>query len=25
LAFKRLFFDGFMEEDAAKWTPIEQV
>ena len=25
LAFKRLFFDGFMEADAAVWTPLEQV
>jgi len=25
LAVKRLFFDGFKEEDAAKWEKIEQV
>ena len=25
LAFKRLFFDGFTEKDAAKWEIIEQV
>ena len=25
LAFKRLFFDGFTEADAALWMPIEQV
>jgi hypothetical protein len=25
LAVKRLFFDGFMEADAAKWAVIEQV
>ena len=25
LAFKRLFFDGFKEADAAEWTIIEQV
>jgi hypothetical protein len=25
LAFKSLFFDGFLEENAGKWTPIEQV
>ena len=25
LAFKRLFFDGFKEADAAEWTIVEQV